>query len=881
MKKIIYPYIKALLLLSPIFLVFCSTNKDAFLNRTYHGMTAKYNGYFNANELLTMGINSYEKNRSEDFYDWLSIQPIPSEEESKSMHAAIDTAVVKCTKVIRNHSMPSADSPKEAEYNPWIDENWLTIGKAYYYRRDFEKALKNFQFVKRFFQKDPSKYLSELWIAKIYIEENRLTEALTILDELQDEALQQKKKSFFQKFSKTKVKDKNADDFKPEMNDEIQFEIYKTRADLFMRKKQAQEALFPLTMAVNTCRTKREKSRLSFILGQLYLSTNRVDSALISFKHAISPAATYDVSFNAKLTCAVLGTSERDVKMLERMLRDEKNAGYKDQIYFAKAQLEYSRGNTSMAKVYYTRAAFYSTKNKRQKALSYEKLGDLAYTEKSYLSAQKYYDSCATNMPEGYPNGEFIRTKASKLSNLVSAMEIAIHEDSVQRIAKMDNKAQTTFIKEVIKQLKEEAQQRKELEAAKLRALQEQAQGGSQSGAGDKWVFNNPKLKQEGYDEFRKQWGDRVNDDDWRRSSKFSMATDPFAVDPTGDSTAAIQTASATDDTLDVETMRNRLPLSDSAYTASVLREIDARYTAGSLYKDLLEEPSLASEQFERILSEETRNITDLSAAYQLYKINESSGKETPYKTHILLHYPKSDAANYLLDPAFFEKLKENRVIAEKEYLTVLHEYEMLNYKLAFDLTDKVVQADKSNAYRAEYLLLNVLAKGQLTSDKSSLIPMLTNIIEEKPGTPQAIRAKELLSILEKGVSVFEPYVAKSNGIFVYNDSVTQFIMVLLDEEEDFDELKASVSDFTSKSFKKNKLKVTSALSTKETKMVLVADFKSSTLAMDYLNLYKASIDILGDFQNNKISIISQENLKKLIESDNFDGYKTFYDLNY
>ena len=63
--------------------------------------------------------------------------------------------------------------------------------------------------------------------------------------------------------------------------------------------------------------------------------------------------------------------------------------------------------------------------------------------------------------------------------------------------------------------------------------------------------------------------------------------------------------------------------------------------------------------------------------------------------------------------------------------------------------------------------------------------------------------------------------------------------------------------------------------------MVLVADFKSSVLAMDYLNLYKASIDILGDFQNNKILIISQENLKKLIESDNFEGYKTFYDLNY
>ncbi len=881
MKKTIYPYIKAVLLLSPIVLVFCTTNKDAFLNRTYHGMTAKYNGYFNANELLTLGINSYEKNRKEDFYDWLSIQPIPSEEESKLMYSAIDTAIVKCTKVIRNHSMPSADSPKEAEYNPWIDENWLTIGKAYYYRRDFEKALKNFQFVKRFFQKDPSKYLSELWIAKIYIEENRLTEALTILDELQEVALLQKKKSIFQKLIKTKAKDKNDDDYRPEMNELIQFEIYKTRADLFMRKKQAQEALFPLTMAVNMCKTKREKSRLSFILGQLYLSSNRVDSALISFKRAISPSTTYDISFNAKLSCAVLGTEERDVKMLERMLRDEKNAGYKDQIYFAKAQLEHSRSNIAMAKVYYTRAAFYSTKNKRQKALAYEKLGDLAYTEKSYLSAQKYYDSCATNMPEGYPNGDIIRTKASKLANLVSAMEIAMHEDSVQRIAKMDHKTQTAFIKDVIKQIKEDAQRRKELEAAKLRALQEQAQTGSKLGAGDKWIFNNPKLKQEGYDEFRKQWGDRINEDDWRRSTKLNMALEPFGNNLDGDSIASIQTLSEKEDTLDLETMRNRLPLTDSSYSASVIREIEARYTAGSLYKDLLEEPLLASEQFELILLEETRNVTDLSAAYQLYKINESSGKEKPYKTHILLHYPKSDAANYLQDPAFFEKLKENRVKAEKDYLIALHEYEMLNFQGAFDLTENVVQTDKSNAFRAEYLLLNALAKGQLTTNKNDLIPILKNIVEEKPGTPQAIRAKELLTILEKGVSVFQPYVAKSNGIFVYNDSVPQFIMVLLDDEEDFDDLKATVSDFTSKSYKKNKLKVTSALSTKETKMVLVADFKSSALAMDYINLYKASIDVLGEFQNNKILIISQENLKKLIESDNFEGYKTFYDLNY
>jgi len=195
-------------------------------------MTAKYNGYFNANELLTMAVTSYEKSRKDDFYDWLMVQNSPNKEETKGMLSAIDTAVVKCTKVIQNHSMPSADRPKEAEYNPWIDENWLTIGKAMFYRGEYEKALKNFQFVKRFFAKDPSKYIAELWIARIYIQQNRLTEAKTMLDELQNIALNQKKKTFFSRFSKKEKRKKLDDDYVPEMNRKIQYEMYKTRAHL-------------------------------------------------------------------------------------------------------------------------------------------------------------------------------------------------------------------------------------------------------------------------------------------------------------------------------------------------------------------------------------------------------------------------------------------------------------------------------------------------------------------------------------------------------------------------------------------------------------------------------------------------------------------------
>ena len=60
-----------------------------------------------------------------------------------------------------------------------------------------------------------------------------------------------------------------------------------------------------------------------------------------------------------------------------------KNAQYKDQIYYALANLEINRNNKEQAKVYLTESAFYSNGNARQKAMSYEKLGDLSYYEKN------------------------------------------------------------------------------------------------------------------------------------------------------------------------------------------------------------------------------------------------------------------------------------------------------------------------------------------------------------------------------------------------------------------------------------------------------------------------------------------------------------------
>lgn len=863
-------------------LVSCSTEKNTFLNRSYHGMTAKYNGHFNAEELLNQALLTFNNSRKDDFYSILPISPIPNETEVKGMFPSIDTAVVKCSKVILNHSMPSAEdmSSKEVEHNKWIDENWITVGKALFYRRDYDKSLKNFLFVKRFFKKDPSRYISELWIARIYIEQNKFSEAKLLLDELQETALSQKKKSLKGVFEVFKKKNPEENP-EPKMTKSLQFEIYKTQADLAIKRNQLDEAAFSLSNAVKTVNNKQEKARLYFILGQIYQQKGIVESAQENYSKALSAAAVYEVSFNARLNRAMLGNNNKLSKGLDKMLRDGKNAPYKDQIYFAKATLELNRGNDDLGKVYYTSSAFYSTSNKRQKALSYEKLGDLSFNQKAYISAQKYYDSCARFMPEAYPNGDVVKSKAMKLLDLVNSLESAQFEDSVQRIAKLPEKEQTEFLRELIKDIKKEQQRLKEAQAAKLLALQQQSNT-NQNTSTNKWYFNNSKLKEEGSNEFRKLWGTRENKDDWRRSDKIIFSDNKVEKDGSAIDSAKVDIAvNQSEDTLSVESLRKGLPLTDSLFEKSIIKEMEALYTSGLLYKELLSEDKLAIAQFEKIFEKNRICLTDLSAAFQLYKLNENSGLGNQYKDYIIKYYPNSDVANYFKDPDFFTKQKEGRIAAQKEYLALISRYESKEYKVVFDATEQIVSGDRTNALRAEYLLLNVLAAGQLTENKTTIIPRLTNIIDEKPESPQAIRAKEMLDIITKGYSLNEELPTAKQGIYTYNDSVTQFLIVLMDQEEDANDAKNDITDFNTKKFKSLKLKVQSKLTLNETGFILISEFASIKLANDYVFAYKAGYEQLDQWQNNRIQIITLENLKKLIESSNFESYKEFYDLNY
>lgn len=856
-------------------IVSCSTEKNTLINRTFHGINARYNGYFNATELMNQSMNSYKDNRKEDYYNILPLNPVPSEQEVVGMYPAIDTAIAKCKKVIQDHSMPSNDRPayKKDEHNPWIDENWTQIGIASYYRRDYEGAMKSFKFVRKFYSNDPSLYVGELWMAKTNIATGKLTEAKFNLDNLDKAILEQadgipkptkKGQEPIAKFPK-----------------KIRFDLEKTKAQLALEKGEKDDAIAYLEESLNHTRyaSGRDKARVHFILGQLYQEKGNASAAKEHYAKVLKGTSSFEMAFNARLKKTFLSDGEKVKSELKKMLRDAKNAEFRDQIYYALADIELREGNEPKGVEYLTQSAFYSTSNTRQKGMAYERLGDMRFTKRDYVSAQKYYDSCARVITDAYPNAEGIRNKALKLQDLVTAVETAVYEDSVQRIAAMSEGDREDFLKNVIKQIEKEAQEKKEREAQRLLELQANQNLFVQNQGGSKWYWNNAKTRAEGFDEFRRLWGTRENEDDWRRSDKTIVLAFDEGDEPSGSKDSL---AVPVKDTLTVELLSRNLPLTDSALALSNERLLEAYYNAGIIYKEQLKEDKLAEEQFMNVLNRNIENRHNLLASYQLYKIYETTNVVSAgvQKQYIFDNYPNSDYANYLRDPDYFVKKKERDALAEQEYVKVLDRYNRGIYSPVLAKADQVISEEKENLYRSKYMLLKALCIGQMNENKQKMVPVLDSLIVAYPSTPEAARAQELLTIIKNGVSKNIEADFSSKYPFVYDDKAPLVVFVMLPPTESSSGAKSRIIDFQREFFSRERLKVDSKIFG-ETSMVIISEFATEADAQKYITAYKNTRKYLLDLQNADIRMITKENMKILFQKQNLGVYDNFYNEYY
>ena len=112
-----------------IFIIFgCSSEKDAFINKSYHYTTARFNGYFHGTEAYKTSLKNIENNHNDDFDNILEIYKYGNKKLNKSEYSNLNRAINKAAKMIDRHSMKFKKKGEFIEKN----KNYIEIIKIKY-----------------------------------------------------------------------------------------------------------------------------------------------------------------------------------------------------------------------------------------------------------------------------------------------------------------------------------------------------------------------------------------------------------------------------------------------------------------------------------------------------------------------------------------------------------------------------------------------------------------------------------------------------------------------------------------------------------------------------------------------------------------------------
>jgi tetratricopeptide (TPR) repeat protein len=382
------------LILTLLLAASCSTEKNTSMTRAYHNLTARYNIFFNGNESFKKGLNRIEDTYDNDFTHILPIFLFSDESMASSIAPDMDRTIQKATKVITLHSITAKpefkDGPQsqkdkdfyaQNEFNKHVPSNYLLMGKAYLYKHDLHLALETFKFVLSEYPYDDVIYEAQVWRARTHILLKEYMEAEDILEVLTGTV---------------------------EFPQKLRSDLYATVADLYMQQGEYERAIEPLTRALEGVRNKEQQIRYTYIVAQLHQEAG--DPALASeyYRKVIKMNPPYEFSFNARINQASVfmagSDNAKEIKdELRKMLKDDKNAEFKDQIYYAQGNVAFREGNIDEAIGLYKLSSAVSTSNTQQKTTTCLKLADIYYERQNYEMADSYYDSAAVYLTDEYP----------------------------------------------------------------------------------------------------------------------------------------------------------------------------------------------------------------------------------------------------------------------------------------------------------------------------------------------------------------------------------------------------------------------------------------------------------------------------------------------
>ncbi len=877
-RKVFY-FLFFILLLVPLG---CSVKKNTASSRAFHNLTSHYNIFFNARESYKSGVKKAWKQTKIDYTKEIPVFPVENKETASAITPEMERVIKKASKLITYHSITAKPkkkssnlTPKEKEfyslpeYNKWVDDSYLLMGKAQYLKNDLASALVSFNYIIHTKYPDQDVILEAmLWAAKTYDRMKDYQSAEEILKELQKE--------------------------EGKIPSSLLPEYYRERANHFLLQGKTNEATDEMKKVLENSRKKNDKALAAFLLGQLNEKAGNMADAVKYYRMIFHMNPPYEMAFNAHIRIAEdsqdYAENLKEVKKdLRKLLRDEKNKEYRDQIYYAFGEIALKEGKADEAIKDFKKSALYSVSNDEQKGLSYLSIADIYFKQDDYNGAQMYYDSAVAVLPGNYPGYEDYKIKSQSLNRLVRYTHEVTLQDSLQHLAALPEKKRLAvidgIIEKVVEEEKEKAKQKEGQNYSYGQALQTEMRYQSEINRSGQWYFYNPAALSFGRSEFKKRWGNRKLEDNWRRKNKAAVTFESTAqAEDTASAKTVIQAVQRGNKKSRSYYLR-QIPLNDSMMAVSNKQLQEGLFESSMIFYNELKNYDRAISNLERLVKDFPESSYLLPAYFTLYKLYKDKNETTradKYKNLIIEKFPESEQAKVLKDPLYLKKLNEKREAAENEYQKVYNLFTAGRYREVIRYCDQAIGPGTDEDLKSKYMFLRAVSVGK-TTDPATFKEALKAVADSVPDKEIASRCRILIGYLNQEHPVLKQKEIEKTARIIYHFNMSEkHLMVLFvnNRTVNINQLKFEIINFNTDQYPQTEFDVkTNKEIFRDTTVITIRPLGDLTKAREYEKAFDQYAD-LGRFVKDpdvEIFLFSESNFETFRKNKSLDPYRVFY----
>lgn len=844
---------KALFGIALLALCGCSTEKAKWTNIRYHNTTCHYNVWWNGNESLKAGREKLKKGAVDDYTAILPVENLGTADAARSVNPEMDRAVEKGVKGIKTHSI----FVNGEEHVPYIKECYLLTAYATFYKQDYVSTANTCNILISQFRGTRAGDEGAVLLARCMSCEKRYAEAEATLDLL--------------------VQNLNKGNFSTSQKEKL----YLAMVEATLPQEKYKKGVEYIHLALDATKSNETKARLTFILAQIYQKLDRRAVASKYYHKVLGYGPSYVMEFNARLgeaSCADLEHS--DVQKLERqldaMLRDKKNAEYRDQIYYAKGEMYLGVKDAQRACDNLRKSVATATVNKAQKAKSALRLGGVLYdVYENYDQAQLYYDTAMQCIATDYPDYNAIKRRSDMLTDLCTYTRVYERNDSLLAVAAMSVDERNALIQAKIDTLKAREQRAREQALIEEMAAEGRAQQNTLSGD---WYFYNANTVQKGKETFRQRWGMRTLEDNWFLSHKSSFDLSAFDSDNNdtvagGDSIAADSLGAAVAASRADDPHFPAYYLKDLPSTQAQFDSIDSLtavnlLNAGYVFYDGVHNIPRALECYLRLARDYPSGDGAVQTFYMLYRIYDRQGN-TPqadyYRDIVLMGFPDSDFANLIRDNEYYKELLRRENIVQQAYEELYDQYGRRRYSTVVTLADQAEELYPGNTMLPKFRYWKGLALAR-KGERKEAIDVFDAIVRTTPRTDTIVplaqaqlewlrsdtgdarrseAADERLEEKKPEPVIVERHPGSTDApsdelppeaqVYRYREGQSYYVVVLINDRRiKATELQYKLSDFNSLYYSNAGYRVNAVLFTDTTQLITIHRFNSEKEAMGY-----------------------------------------------